>query len=90
MRRSFAALGAGEHGADEILAGVRKRDTLLGRQVNVFSGPSLDQLVVSGRAAGIGAEGQLLVATESGDVVPVFAGDVTLQAGPVNQWRPPG
>ena len=86
LGRRFTSLSgeASAAGADDILAGVRKRDTLLGRQVDVFSGASLDQLVVSGRAAGIGAEGQLLVATESGDVVPAFAGDVTLQAGPVN------
>ena len=66
-------------GADRVLAGVRERDVLRGKPVQVFAGPQFDDLVTSGTAEGIGGEGQLLVRTVSGDVTSVFAGDVTLR-----------
>jgi BirA family biotin operon repressor/biotin-[acetyl-CoA-carboxylase] ligase len=68
-----------EVGARDLLSAVRERDVLRGHAVEVFAGPELDELVVSGEADGIGNEGQLLVRTAAGDVVPVFAGDVTLR-----------
>jgi BirA family biotin operon repressor/biotin-[acetyl-CoA-carboxylase] ligase len=70
----------GSSGPLNLLEGIRRRDALAGHAVGVFSGPALDHLVVSGVAAGIGPEGQLLVRTTTGDVVPVFAGDVTLRS----------
>ena len=69
-------------GAARVLAALRQRDALAGRQVEVLSGPGRHQAVVSGEAAGIGPEGQLLVVRPSGETVGVFAGDVTLR--PVN------
>ena len=65
--------------AGELLAAVRRRDLLKGREVGVFAGASLDDLVISGTAVGIGDEGQLLVRGAAGAVTPVFAGDVTLR-----------
>ena len=69
--------------AGEVLAGVRHRDLLRGQAVRVFAGALLDDLVNSGTAEGIGDEGQLLVRGASGEVTPVFAGDVTLR-GPAD------
>ncbi len=66
----------------DVLSGVRARDLLRGGRVQVFSGPLLDGLLVSGVAEGIGGEGQLLVRTDQGEIEQVFAGDVTLR-GPV-------
>jgi BirA family biotin operon repressor/biotin-[acetyl-CoA-carboxylase] ligase len=63
-----------------LLEGLRRRDVLTGRQVEVLSGPPANESVVSGEALGIGPEGQLLVRGPTGDVVPVFAGDVTVRS----------
>jgi BirA family transcriptional regulator, biotin operon repressor / biotin---[acetyl-CoA-carboxylase] ligase len=80
-----------EDSAATVLAAVRRRDLLKGRPVQVFAGPSLDHQVTSGEAGGIGDEGQLLVRTPDGEVVPVFAGDVTLRSpAPVNHLARPG
>jgi len=67
-----------------LLAGLRKRDLLAGRRVEVLSGPPHNEPVVAGTASGIGSEGQLLVRTGAGETVAVFAGDVTMGrvAGP--------
>ena len=70
-------------GAAKVLAGLRKRDVLLGRPLQVFGGSARGgterEEVVSGVGAGLGPEGQLLVRAASGDTVAVFAGDVTLR-----------
>lgn len=65
---------------DGLLEGLRRRDVLVGHPVEVFAGPGLDHPLVSGVATGIGPDGQLLVRTAEGQVVPVYAGDVTLRA----------
>jgi len=61
-----------------LLAGLRARDALMGREVTVVAsngrGPSL-----SGRAAGLGSRGELLVDTAVGRRVGVFSGDATLR-----------
>ncbi|MBN1631622.1 MAG: biotin--[acetyl-CoA-carboxylase] ligase [Thermoleophilia bacterium] len=64
----------------ELLEGLQRRDVLVGRHVEVLSGPPLDEPVVSGEAVGIGPVGQLLVRVASGETVPVFAGDVTVMS----------
>lgn len=69
-----------EVGSPALLAGLRQRDVLAGRRVEVLSGPPLDEPVVSGEAVGIGPVGQLLVRVASGETVPVFAGDVTVRS----------
>ncbi len=67
-------------GIAEVLAGLRERDVLAGRPVEVFGGMARERPVVTGEAAGFGPEGQLLVRRSSGEEVAVFAGDVTLRA----------
>lgn len=66
--------------ATDLLQGIRERDVLTGRRVTVFTGPPENEPLVTGEALGIGPEGQLLVRTVAGTTVPVFAGDVTVQA----------
>jgi biotin-(acetyl-CoA carboxylase) ligase len=56
----------------------RTRDALLGRKLQVFAGPPDEALVATGRAAGIGSSGELLVRGDDGETVAVFAGEVTL------------
>ena len=70
-------------GAAKVVAELRRRDALAGRQVEVLAGPSPGRVVASGEAMGIGPEGQLLVRGVSGEIAAVFAGDVTLRT--VNQ-----
>ena len=70
-------------GAAKVVAELRRRDALAGRQVEVLAGPHQGRVVVSGEAVGIGPEGQLLVRRASGETVAVFAGDVSLRT--VNQ-----
>jgi len=65
-------------GSAGLLEGLRRRDALLGDQVEVFSGPPENRLMLVGEAAGIGPEGQLLVRDAKGMDVPVFAGEVTV------------
>jgi len=65
---------------DDLLTGLRQRDFLRGRAVEVLSGPPSNEPVVTGEAAGIGEEGQLLVLTPDGRQVQVFAGDVTVRS----------
>ncbi|MFH0915237.1 MAG: biotin--[acetyl-CoA-carboxylase] ligase [bacterium] len=74
--------GPGDSGAARVLAALRQRDALAGRQVEVLSGPRRQgrEVVASGEAVGIGPEGQLLVRVASGETVAVFAGDATLRA----------
>jgi len=64
-----------------MLAALRERDPLLGQRVEIFAGNAGTE-VLSGEGVGIGAEGQLLVRSDTGETVPVYAGDVSL--------RPPG
>ena len=76
-------VGPGGAGASRVLAALRQRDALAGRQVEVLSGSGrrgLQEVVASGEAVGIGPEGQLLVRRASGETIAVFAGDVTLRA----------
>ncbi|MBN1628509.1 MAG: biotin--[acetyl-CoA-carboxylase] ligase [Thermoleophilia bacterium] len=82
MARLLVALSRhwAEAGAQDALGGLRSRDVVAGRRVEIWSGPPRNEPVVSGEAAGIGAEGQLLVRVASGEVVPIFAGDVTLRS----------
>lgn len=68
-------------GATALLNGLRERDALTGRPVQVFGGGACQEVVVAGDAAGIGPEGQLLVRTPAGEVAAVFAGDVSLKPG---------
>jgi BirA family biotin operon repressor/biotin-[acetyl-CoA-carboxylase] ligase len=78
-----APTSPGGSGAAGVLAALRQRDALAGRQVEVLSGSGRQgqkDVVASGEAAGIGPEGQLLVRSASGETVAVFAGDVTLRA----------
>jgi len=70
--------------ASDLLAELRRRDALAGRRVEVMSGPPRHGPVVSGEARGIGPEGQLLVLGDSGDIVAVFAGDVTVRGPAVS------
>jgi BirA family biotin operon repressor/biotin-[acetyl-CoA-carboxylase] ligase len=63
----------------DMLAEIRSRDALFGRRLQVFSGPPEDSLVVAGEAQGIGPRGELCVRDPGGTIVPVFAGEVTLQ-----------
>lgn len=65
--------------AEDLLGRLRSRDVLAGRRVVVLSGPPRNEPVVSGEAVGIGAEGQLLIKVASGEIVSVFAGDVTVR-----------
>jgi BirA family transcriptional regulator, biotin operon repressor / biotin---[acetyl-CoA-carboxylase] ligase len=55
-----------------------RRDALVGRPVEVFTGAGRNERVAWGEAAGIGAEGQLLVRSEDGMMSEVFAGDVSV------------
>lgn len=64
---------------EAVLEGLRRRDVLVGARVAVLSGPPGDEPVASGEAVGMGAEGQLLVRAPSGEIISVFAGDVTLR-----------
>ena len=82
MARLLAALSRrwAEAGTEDALEELRSRDVLAGRRVEIWSGPPHNEPLVSGEAAGIGAEGQLLVRVALGEVVPVFAGDVTLRS----------
>jgi BirA family transcriptional regulator, biotin operon repressor / biotin---[acetyl-CoA-carboxylase] ligase len=72
--------GSGSGEVSDVLAGLRQRDALAGRRVEVVSGPPQHSPVVAGEALGIGPEGQLLVRSSSGETVAVFAGDVTVRA----------
>lgn len=63
----------------DVLDGIRRRDVLSGRRVEVLSGPPRNEVLVAGEVLGIGPEGQLLVRNASGETVAVFAGDVTLR-----------
>lgn len=73
--------GLGDEGTvAALLAGLRQRDVLAGRVVEVLSGPPENRLVVAGKAAGIGRDGQLLVRNEAAEVVAVFAGDVSVRS----------
>jgi BirA family transcriptional regulator, biotin operon repressor / biotin---[acetyl-CoA-carboxylase] ligase len=68
-------------GADVVAAVLeewRRRDALDGRRVEVSSVSGRADRVAAGVAVGIGEEGQLLVRTEDGAMVEVFAGDVTV------------
>jgi BirA family transcriptional regulator, biotin operon repressor / biotin---[acetyl-CoA-carboxylase] ligase len=55
----------------------RRRDAVLGRQVEVLGGRDRSECVAAGEAAGIGEEGQLLIRTQAG-LIEVFAGDVSV------------
>jgi BirA family biotin operon repressor/biotin-[acetyl-CoA-carboxylase] ligase len=75
----FRSLDTGTAGAEELLLGLRTRDALKGRTVEVFGGSDMRHVMARGTAAGIGSEGQLLVRTAGGEVVSVVAGDVSLR-----------
>ncbi len=67
-------------GATSVVSALGERDALAGRPVEVLGGAGRQEHVVAGEAAGFGSEGQLLVRLPSGDIIPVFAGDVTLRS----------
>ncbi len=68
----------------DLLAQLRERDVLAGQRVEVLSGPPRNEPLIAGEAVGIGAGGQLLVRSQAGETIAVFAGDVTVR-GLVNQ-----
>lgn len=72
-----------EGATSDLLDQLRARDGLRGRQVEILSGPPDNVPVMTGEALGIGPEGQLLVRDRTGATVPVFAGEVTVQCGPL-------
>lgn len=92
LTRWWSALDAPEVEAAvrSLLEGWRARDALAGLGVEIFAGPDRSELLMTGEAAGIGAEGQLLVrptgpATADGvagcgatGLKEVFAGDVSV------------
>jgi BirA family biotin operon repressor/biotin-[acetyl-CoA-carboxylase] ligase len=61
-----------------LLDGLRTRDWLRGRRVEVLSGTSDKPIIVAGEAVGIGVEGELLVRDDRGCTVPVFGGEATV------------
>jgi BirA family biotin operon repressor/biotin-[acetyl-CoA-carboxylase] ligase len=63
-----------------LLAEWRGRDALAGRRVEVFAGADRAELLAAGQAAGIGEEGQLLIKSDIGTLMEVFAGDVSVTA----------
>jgi BirA family transcriptional regulator, biotin operon repressor / biotin---[acetyl-CoA-carboxylase] ligase len=71
---------------DDVLDGIRRRDVLAGRRVEVLSGPPQNEALVTGEALGIGPEGQLLVRGSSDETVAVFAGDVTVRGADAKGW----
>lgn len=76
-----------------LLAEWRGRDALAGRRVEVFAGADRSELLATGEAAGIGEEGQLLVKGDTGTLIEVFAGDVSvtaLEGGYLTQAADPG
>lgn len=87
-----------EVGRPGLLDALRARDALWGRCIEVSAGPPGNGPVVTGEAAGIGAEGQLLVRERGGATVPVFAGEVTVrdlgvvgrESGPEGSWGSSG
>jgi BirA family biotin operon repressor/biotin-[acetyl-CoA-carboxylase] ligase len=66
-------------GMTRLLDGLRARDALAGGAVEVFGGTGMQHVIAVGTAAGIGAEGQLLVRTAAGEMVSIVAGDVSLR-----------
>jgi BirA family biotin operon repressor/biotin-[acetyl-CoA-carboxylase] ligase len=74
----WAALEAGVASQNEVLEQLRQRDALAGRPVEIAKAMGPREPAVVGEAAGFGSEGQLLVRQASGQVVEVFAGDVTV------------
>ena len=74
----WAALEAGAASQNEVLEQLRRRDALAGRSLEVARTMGPHEPAVVGEAAGFGSEGQLLVRQASGQVVEVFAGDVTV------------
>jgi BirA family biotin operon repressor/biotin-[acetyl-CoA-carboxylase] ligase len=62
----------------DVLQGLRDRDALAGNEVEISAGPPGMEPVVSGKALGIGSEGELLVCDQTGRTLPIFAGDVTV------------
>ena len=78
----WSGLERGPAGVDDLLAGLRERDVLAGSMVEVYGGAGRQQVVASGKAVGIGPEGQLLLRTSAGETVSVVAGDVSLRRQP--------
>jgi BirA family transcriptional regulator, biotin operon repressor / biotin---[acetyl-CoA-carboxylase] ligase len=76
----WAALDAGAVSQNEVLEQLRRRDALTGRSVEIAKAMGPREPAVVGEAAGFGPEGQLLVRQASGQVVEVFAGDVTVMS----------
>jgi len=74
----WAALEAGAASQNEVLEQLRRRDCLAGRLVEVAKAMGPHEPAVVGEAAGFGSEGQLLVRQAAGQVMEVFAGDVTV------------
>ncbi len=76
----WAALGSQSPSQAEVLDQLRRRDALAGRPVEVVKATGPREPAVVGEAVGIGPEGQLLVRQASGQVLEVFAGDVTVRS----------
>jgi len=76
----WAALESRSASQAEILDQLRRRDALAGRPVEVVKATGPREPAVVGEAVGIGPEGQLLVRQASGQMLEVFAGDVTVRS----------
>jgi BirA family biotin operon repressor/biotin-[acetyl-CoA-carboxylase] ligase len=62
----------------DLLTEWQRRDVLRGRRVEMRTGLDRLEQVATGEAAGIGAEGQLLLRSKDGAVIEIFAGDVSV------------
>jgi BirA family transcriptional regulator, biotin operon repressor / biotin---[acetyl-CoA-carboxylase] ligase len=80
----WSELEAGGHPVDrpsaDLVASLKRLDALAGHDVEILSAPDRREVVASGKASGIGPEGQLLVRSHSGQILEVFAGDVTVNS----------
>jgi len=76
----WAALEGGSSARAEVLERLQRRDALAGRLVEVSKATGSRESTVTGEAVGLGPEGQLLVRRASGQMLEVFAGDVTVRS----------
>jgi BirA family biotin operon repressor/biotin-[acetyl-CoA-carboxylase] ligase len=80
LGRRWAALEGGSSARAEVLEQLQRRDALAGRLVEVAKATGPPESTVTGEAVGLGPEGQLLVRRASGEMLEVFAGDVTVRS----------
>jgi BirA family transcriptional regulator, biotin operon repressor / biotin---[acetyl-CoA-carboxylase] ligase len=75
----WAALEGGSSARTAVLKELQRRDALAGRLVEVSTVTDSPEPRLVGTATGLGPEGQLLVQSARGQIVEVFAGDVTVR-----------